>query len=527
MENFKRAYSSAGTLFFVMSLVVASVVSHAEVSVPTIFGSHMVLQRDIAIPVWGWADVGEEVTVSLGDATAKTTADTKGCWRVDLPARELNADGLTLRVSAGNILEFTDVLIGDVWICSGQSNMEMRVGDKWGASPIDNADEEIANANFPRIRFITMPNKTSGQPLNDAPGAEWKVCTPESTRGFSATGFFFGRMVHLKAGIPIGLIDATWGGTRIEPWTPPEGFRAVPALKDIVEEIAKANTQYRLALGLVLKEFEQWIKETRAALHSGDRTPPFPKEPEHSLNHNQRPTGLYNAMVHPFVPYAIKGAIWYQGESNRGEGLLYRDKMEALIAGWREIWRQGDFPFYFVQLAPYRYTQDRSNQESIELLPAIWEAQRRALAIPNTGMAVTTDIGMLNDIHPTNKQDVGKRLALWALAKTYGKDVGAYSGPLFKEMETKGAQAILHFDHVGSGLTSRDGKPLTYFQIAGEDGVFKDATAEIVGDTVVLTAEGVDKPVDARFAWDELAEPNLMNMEKLPASPFTTQNDLP
>jgi sialate O-acetylesterase len=283
--------------------------------------------------------------------------------------------------------------------------------------------------------------------------------------------------------VPIGLIGSNWGGTRIEPWTPPVGFQMVPALKDIADNLSQ-----------------------------------FPsKNPDGKVNH-QSPLALYNGMIHPLLPYAVRGAIWYQGESNNGEGMLYHEKMKALIQGWRKVWNNESMPFYFVQLAPFRYGGDPTR------LPGIWEAQTATLSVPHTGMAVTVDISNVADIHPRNKQDVGKRLALWALAKDYGKEGIVYSGPLYKSMKVEGNKIRLGFDHVGGGLVSRDGKPLSCFTIAGEDKNLVEAKAEIDGDAVVVSADAVAQPVAVRFGWHQEAEPNLSNKDGLPASPFRTDN---
>lgn len=446
----------------------------AEVKLPAIFGDHMVLQREMPIPVWGWDKPGTEVTVTLGDTSAKATAGEDGRWMVKLPAQKAGGPH-TVKVSGSSDVTFNDVLIGEVWLCSGQSNME------WTVARSANPQEEIANGNHPRIRHIKIPHVPADKPQQDVKAGPWQAATPETVGNFTAVGYYFARELQKELGVPIGLIGSNWGGTRIEPWTPPQGFKAVPALKDIASNLE--NYPARNAEG--------------------------------KINH-QSPLALYNGMIAPLVPYAIRGALWYQGESNNGEGMLYAEKMKALITGWRDLWQQPDLPFYYVQLAPYTYGGDP------ERLAGIWEAQTAALSIPNTGMAVTVDIGNIKDIHPTNKQDVGKRLALWALAKTYGKDRLVYSGPLYKSVKFDGSKAVVSFDHVGSGLVSRDGKPLTWFQVAGKDGKFVDATATIEGNTVVVQSPEVSEPTAVRFAWHQTAEPNLSNREGLPASPFRT-----
>ncbi|HUW81342.1 MAG TPA: sialate O-acetylesterase [Phycisphaerae bacterium] len=489
-------------------LHVAGSVAGADVTLPRVFGSHMVLQQQMSLPVWGWADPGEAVTVTLGDHSVRGQADDQGRWKVRLP--ELPAGGPhEMTVSGKNTIRLTDVLVGEVWLCSGQSNME------WPVRQADDAEKEIAAADHSRIRLFQVRNTTSGLPLADV-DAEWQVCTPETIRNFSAVGYYFGRALQQQLDVPIGLINSSWGGTMIEPWTPPEGFAATPKLGEFVEVIDEANRRYAEALVPLLSPFEAWVRSARQAGSDGKPLPPMPALPAHSLNDRTRPTGLYNAMIYPLMPFGLRGAIWYQGEANRGDGMLYHEKMKALIGGWRQVWGQGDFPFYYVQLAPYRSGGDPT------ALPQIWEAQTATLSVPNTGMAVTVDIGNYRNIHPTNKQEVGRRLSLWALARTYGRDRIVYSGPLYESMSTEDGRIRIRFDHVGGGLTSRDGEPLNFFEIAGQDKNFSAAEAKIDGDTVVVGSEQVTRPVAVRFGWHQRAAPNLMNKEGLPASPFRT-----
>jgi sialate O-acetylesterase len=374
-------------------------------------------------------------------------------------------------------------------------------------------------------------NRWTPQPQSDMEGT-WKVCTPESVAaggwdGFSAAGYFFGRELNEKLGVTVGLIEADWGGTRIESWTPPEGFAAVPALKEEYERVQLGDPRTPLhqeRLRQTLDQFEQWLHSARSALAGQELVPAVPAYPEalrapHDL---QQATALYNGMIHPLVPFALRGAIWYQGEANESEGMRYADRMRALVAGWRALWGEGDFPFYFVQIAPFKYG------DNPEKLAELWEAQTVAAnTIPNAGMAVINDIGNLTDIHPQNKQDVGHRLALLALAGTYGQKQLVFSGPTYKSMAIAGDQLRVTFDHVGGGLKSRDGKTLDWFEIIDADeGGFVKADARIAGDTVVLSAPGVKHPVALRFAWSGLAEPNLINAEGLPAGAFRA-GDMP
>ena len=457
------------------SLIVSTAsVTNAEVRLPSIIGSNMVLQRDRDVPIWGWDDPGATVTVSIAGQTQSATADGKGRWLVHLDKSPAGGPH-TMTIEGTSKLALEGVLFGEVWLCSGQSNME------WAVNNSNNPEEERAAGNYPNIRHIKIPHRPADSPQDNVPSNGWQPTTPQTVGGFTAVGYFFGRHLHKELDVPIGLIGSNWGGTRIEPWTPPEGFQHIPALKNIADNLDK-----------------------------------FPsKNAKGAINH-QTSLALYNGMIHPLLPYSIRGAIWYQGESNNGEGMLYHEKMKALIHGWRTVWNNPELPFYFVQLAPYRYGGDP------ERLAGIWEAQAATLSVPHTGMAVTVDIGNVKDIHPRNKQDVGKRLALWALAKTYGKSDTVYSGPLYRSMKVEGDAIRLSFNHVGSGLISRDGQPLSHFTIAGEDSKFVPATATIDGETIIVQADGVSSPKAVRFAWHQEAEPNLSNKDGLPASPFRT-----
>ena len=510
MNKFRQRFIKLSLSLLIASLCLTQSTVFADVKLPHVIGSNMVLQRDIPVPIWGWADADEEITVMLGEHKVSTKADAKGNWQVKFPA--MSAGGPhQMTVSGKNTIELTDVLVGEVWVCSGQSNME------WSVSRSNNGEAEIASANYPQIRLFHVPKKPSGLLASDV-NAVWHPTEPDTIKNFSAVAYFFGRKLHKELGVPIGLINTSWGGTRIEPWTPPVGFASVPKVKSIHQEIQESNSSYRKDLVNKLEEIEAWVQETRNALAKDERIFPMPENP-HPLNHQTKPTGLYNGMVYPLVPFAMRGAIWYQGESNLQDGLIYHEKMVALINGWREVWGQGDFPFYFVQLAPFDYS---GWNVSPLLLAEIWEAQTETLSIPNTGMAVITDITNLKNIHPRNKQDVGKRLALWALAKTYERSDLVYSGPLYKSMKAEGNKIRIGFKHVGGGLAPRDGKPLTWFEIAGKDKNFVNAQAKIDGDEVLVWSDTVIEPVAVRFGWHQETEPNLMNKEGLPASPFRT-----
>jgi sialate O-acetylesterase len=492
----------------------------AAPALPRIFSDNMVLQREQPIPVWGKAEPGEQITVSLGDVKATTRADRQGLWSLRLPPQ--NAGGphtVTITGKDKNTTTFKNVMVGEVWICSGQSNMA------WTVNHARNAAKEVEAARHPDIRLFGVKARTSPMPLTDVDGGPWVACTPETVASVSAVAYFFGRELKNELNVPIGLINTSWGGTAIEPWTPPIGFASVPKVQQYLEAIEKADREYIESLSKYLEQRKAWLAATRAIpVTQADNLTPAPFAPEHPFNQggNGRPAAIYNAMVAPIAPYAIAGAIWYQGEANvlPGDGMRYHEKMKALINGWRATWRQGEFPFYYVQLAPWEYAVKYPG--AADRLPEVWEAQTATLSVPNTGMAITNDIGNIRDIHPTNKQEVGRRLALWALARNYGRAGLVCSGPLYKSMKVEGERIRVQFDHAGGGLAARDGKPLTWFQIAGADGRFVDAKATIDGDSVLVSSEQVKSPTAVRFAWNELAEPNLANKEGLPAGPFRT-----
>ena len=513
-----------------VAMMAFGLLARAEVKLPNVFGSQMLLQRELDTPIWGWADADEEVTVKFAGQEKKTKADANGKWLVRLEPLKANAEGQTLEVVGQNTIQLTDVLVGDVWICSGQSNME------WSLAQSLEPEKEVAAANYPEIRLFNVPGHiTSALPQENCPG-NWQACAPQSAAGFSAVGYFFGRKLHQELNVPIGLIGTNWGGTRIEPWTPPVGFRQVPELKQLAEAVDRfdpATAQGRDTWQAYVKDMEKWITKTEAALKAGQpiNAPASPP----GFTNSSEPTAIYNAMVHPLAPYGVRGAIWYQGESNGGEGGEYFHKMQALIEGWRTVWGQKNFPlyFYFVQLADFQ--QPNNDPAGGDGWARIRDAQTQSLTIPHTGMATIIDIGAANDIHPRNKQDVGARLALWALRDVGGKDV-VVSGPIFKSLKVEGNKIRLSYDHIGRGLIvgKKEGlKPteeisggkLGRFAIAGEDKAWQWADAVIDGDTVVVSSEKVAAPVAVRYAWSmNPAGANLYNKDGLPAVPFRTDN---
>jgi sialate O-acetylesterase len=505
-------------------VVVGTLSAQADVALPRVFSDHMVLQRELPVPVWGTGSVGEKVTVKIGDAEAAAEAGGTGRWLAKLPTLKASSTPQELVVRGKNTVTIKDVLVGDVWLASGQSNMEMSLGGC-------NAPQDVADATFPAIRRIRLSHVALARPGTQVSG-QWEVCTPASAPGFTAVGLYFARRIQKETDLPIGLIDNSWGGTRIEPWIPPAGFEMQPSLRHTLADVQKWEQDYRKGLGQRLDALEKWIADTRRALAAGTDLPPTPTIPENPLANPGNPMSIYNGMVHPLVPFAIKGALWYQGESNGGEGDEYYHKMRALIGGWRRIWNQGEFPVYFVQLA--NWLQPSNDPAGGDGWARVRMAQLKSLEIPHTGMAVIIDIGEANDIHPRNKFDVGERLALWALRHEYGKNDLVVSGPLYKSAEIVGNKIRVHFDHVGSGLMvgRKDGRnptvadlggKLRRFAIAGEDKKWFWADAVIEGDSVVVSSPDVPKPVAVRYAFTMNPEGcNLYNKEGLPASPFRT-----
>jgi sialate O-acetylesterase len=489
--------SLAAALLLVLSSLGTARESRAELKLHALFSDGMVLQSDFACPIWGSVEPGEEISVSIAGQKKTAKAGAGGTWSLRLDP--VKAGGPHELVVAGrNSITVRDVYVGEVWICSGQSNMEWVVGGS------NNAAEEKAAAKFPKIRHFLVPKRQEAAPVRDVVGS-WKVCSPETVGGFTAVGYFFGRELHQKLDVPIGLIHTSWGGTKAEVWTSKRTFDATDALKPAVERLSKAMADYE-------KKMAGLQEATEKAKAEGKPAPKAPSKP-------MPPSCLYNGMIANILPYGIRGAVWYQGESNAGQAREYQTLFPAMIKNWREDWGQGDFPFGFVQLANF---MQRREQPSESAWAELREAQTLTLALPKTGMAVIIDIGDAKDIHPKNKQDVGKRLALWAQSQVYGKEL-VYSGPIYASMKVEDQKVRVSFKHVGGGLEAKGGK-LTGFAVAGEDRTFVWADASIDGETVVVSSDKVAKPVAVRYAWADNPECNLYNKEGLPASPFRSDD---
>ena len=479
----------------------------ADVSLPHLFGDHMVLQREQANPVWGRATPGEKITVKIAKQSHQTTTDSAGNWRVKLSP--LPAGGPhVLSIQGNNSVTFSDVLIGEVWICSGQSNMVRPLNS------MDNADVEIVTANFPEIRLISVPNVASQEPLSDFDG-QWEKCTPQTVANFSAIGYMFGRRIHDAVGVPIGLIDNAWGGSAADAWIPRDVLEAdgkYSALLDSWDKNAAAYTDELHAAALA--KFKAW--------QTTGKTGPTQRAPRDLRQSQQRPANLFNGVLNPTIGYGIRGVIWYQGEANAKRAYQYREMFPLMINTWRDLWGQGDFPFYWVQLADYR-------AELAEPADSDWaelrEAQTMTLGLPHTGQAVIIDAGEGRDIHPRDKTTVANRLARLALAQDYGFDLAAQS-PRYSGMNTKDNTITLTFDHVSAGgLYSFDVKEPIGFAIAGADRKFVWATAEIVGkNQVAVSHPDVPNPVAVRYAWADNPIANLQDLNGLPVTPFRTDD---
>lgn len=503
------------TTSFVLAIIVAfssSANLRADVRLPRIFSDHMVLQRQAPVSIWGWADAGEEVTVSFAGQSKTAKPEVGGKWLVKLD--KLAGSGpQVLTVKGKNTLTVNDVLVGEVWLCSGQSNMAMTVN-----RAKDFAKEQPA-ANFPSIRMFTVERSPHRAPQIDCKGT-WIVCSPQTVGAFSAVAYFFGRDIYQKINVPVGLINSSYGGTDIAAWTSMDVQKDLKELKPVFEpwdkaaatwDEAKAKAEYEKQLAV----WNNWIAKGMPAGAPLPRQPEKPVPPRENRNH---PATLFNGMIAPLVGYTIRGALWYQGERNSKSseaGYLYRIQLPLLIEDWRRRWGQGDFPFAWVQLPNFIKSGDG--------WMLVRESMLQTLKLPNTGMAVTVDIGDPRNIHPTNKQDVGKRLAMWALGSVYGEKV-ASSGPLYVGHETKGSELILSFKSTDGGLVSKDGD-LRGFMIAGPDKKWLKAAARINGDRIILSHPDIREPVAVRYAWADNPDCNLYNGAGLPASPFRTDKN--
>ncbi len=475
----------------------------AEVVLPGLISDHMLVQRDAPVRIFGKASPGEQVTVGFRGQSVGTTAGPLGRWEVWLQPMKAGAPA-EMTVRGTNTLTVRDVLVGDVWVGSGQSNMQ------WAVQQTVNAEQEIASGNYPEIRLFYVPRKPAASPVDDV-DAKWVVCTPETVKGFSAVLYYFGRQLHQDLKVPMGLIHTSWGGTPIAAWISGPSLSANARLMpfntfwaDVIAKYPDGMAQYEQRL----KKWEETKTGPRPAMPMGPGNP-------------HEPTTLYNGMLAPIGKYTIKGALWYQGETEagRGQGHIYGEALTTLVQDWRRAFGQGDFPFFWVQLANFGNASKNGHWMKVQ------EGQMKATALRGTGMAVINDIGEDKDIHPKNKQDVGKRLALAARHVAYGENGFEWSSPIYRQATAEGAAMRVWFNHVGTGLKTRGGGAVKGFVIAGADGVFVPADARIDGATVVVSSAQVPEPKAVRYAWENNpAEANLVNSEGLPASLFRSDD---
>jgi len=506
------------TAFFLLghfSVLFASARSaHAEdLRLATLFSDHMVLQRDKPVPIWGWADAGDRITVKFGNQAKTTQADSNGKWLVKLEPLAANASAQSLTVQGKTTISVADVLVGEVWLGSGQSNMAMTVGQ------VNNAEDEKAAADLPLIRLFTEESGSAETPQSLGKGA-WKICSPNSVSSFSATLYFFGREIHRSLDVPVGLVNSSVGGTPIESWIDVEAQALSPELASLQKAAASAQSSADDASiqNQYDAEIVRWRVAAKKARAAREALPSKPVNPLEKLARKRNVGGLFNGKIAPLYPYAIRGILWYQGEANSmpDKGFYYRHQLPLLVADWRSHWGE-DIPFAWVQLPNY---ERRGVGWSL-----VREGMMQTLRLPNTGMAVTLDIGDAQDIHPKNKQEVGKRLARWALVDVYGqKQLGDSMGPIIAGHEIVDGKIIVRFEHADEGFRELSKSNTAEFLIAGEDKIWHPATVRIDGKTIVATSDQVAKPIALRYAWKSNPACVLYGQSGLPASPFRTDD---
>ncbi len=478
--------------------------ARAEVKLPDVFSDNMVLQREQAVPVWGTADPGEKVSVSFNGQSASATAGKDGRWMLRL--KKMTAGGpFDLTVSGTNTVTYRNVLVGEVWLCSGQSNMWWTIDRITGIEPI------VKAANYPTLRVFQF-----WTPENDSFGKRptWEVCSPESIKEFSAVAFFYGKYLSEELGVPVGLIHSSMGGSVPETWMTRKTLQSDKEFRPIIAYWDSLMTAYPGAKDRYVRYLDELArqKQENGPAPKDPNLPFLPKPFRFSMLY---PTWLYGVQLEPLVPFGMRGVIWFQGESSMARAAQYRRLFPAMIKEWRNIWGQGDFPFIYAQLA-----NCKSNPRQ---LPELREMQRLSLSVKNTAMAVTVDIGDESNVHFNNKWDVGRRLALAAFGTVYGRDI-VYSGPMYRSMQKEGNAIRLKFDHRAGGMETKDGAPLREFIIAGKDRVFHTAEAKFSGRDILVSSKEVPDPVAVRYGWSDIPKCNLANDAGLPASPFRTDN---
>lgn len=512
-----RIKTTIDNIVFALAISVLVTPSWPAVKLPAIFSNHMVLQKDMPLLIWGWAEPAEKISVEIFGQTVSTKTANTGKWTAELQA--ISKPGPhKLTITGTNTIVIEDVLVGEVWLASGQSNMAMTVAAS------NNAKEETATADYPQIRHFLVSRTPAELPQEDCKGS-WVVCSPSTAGAFSAAGYFFARDIHLSLKVPMGIINSSFGGTPIEAWTSMPVQESKPELELVFKpwksKLSKpynpkeAHKQYE-------KHLAAWKIAEEKRLKEGKRASYPPQPPVHPRQDPKYPANLFNGMIAPIIPYGIRGCIWYQGENNCQPGFakLYEKQLPLLINDWRKRWGQGDFHFAWVQLPFYQPQVNEPNPNSQWAF--VRESMRQSLSVPNTGMAITIDTGDSNNIHPMNKQPVGKRLALWAKARVYGQNI-PYSGPLLASHSIENNHIILNFHHAEGGLMVK-GDELKGFTIAGADQKWQWAQARISGEKVIVGHPSIKSPVAVRYGWADHPECNLYNKADLPASPFRTDS---
>jgi sialate O-acetylesterase len=491
----------SGFLFF-LSCSFFSILARADVRLPSLLADHMVAQRGLPVHVYGMAAPGENISVTFRGETHSTASDSLGRWSLYMSPGEAGGP-FQMIVKATNTIQLNDILVGDVWVASGQSNMEFPM------KALANPAPEIAAANYPKIRIFRVEHRPSDYPRSDVEAKTWAACTPESVAESSAVAYYFARDLSQRLNVPIGLIETFWGGTPAESWTSLHSLGADASLMPVFAERSETVAEQETTTLQLEQEEREYEKAATQAKAEGKPVPDRAWHPDFAA---WAPAALYNGMIAPLTRFPIRGVIWYQGEANSGERApLYAHLFQTMISDWRQSWDEGDFPFLFVQIAAFKTGPD-------DRWPEVRDAQRKALALRNTGMAVTIDIGDPVDIHPKDKLDVGLRLARAARAIAYGEKL-EWSGPMYRQLTREDHALRVWFDH-SDGLTAKGGSAVTGFEVAGVDGKYAAADAKIEGSSVVVSSAAVPDPVSVRYAWADNPTCNLYNREGLPASPF-------
>jgi sialate O-acetylesterase len=519
MSISRFALRAVSPLLLVTLAAFTPVVSAADLVLAPVFGDHAVLQRGKPVPVWGRANQSESITVTFHGAAAKTTAGADGRWKLTIGPFDASAEPADLVVAGQNTITLHDVVVGDVWLCSGQSNMEFTVDDGGGAYRVDRFNTEVAGAHFPMIRQLKVERTVAMAPADSVKTSGWVAASPDTVNSFTAVGYFFARDIHRALGVPIGIIDSPWGGTPIESWMSDAARNSTSIAAVLSERWKKQMSEWppeRVAQYPAM--MAAWEKGEEDAKKTHKKNPLDWPQPPASNDSPSLPGGLFNAMIAPLQPAAIRGMLWYQGEANVGRADEYAELFSTMIRSWREGFGQGDLPFYFVQLANFGNEYEMADRGWARLR----EAQAKALELPNTGMAVTIDIGDAHNIHPRNKQEVGRRLALIAKVKAYGL-APEVSGPVFASAVPEGKALRVRFTSAGTELVARGG-PVTSLEVAGADKVFYPAASEIEVDTLLVSSPDVKDPVAVRYAWTNAPAANLYSDTGLPVVPFRSDN---